>query len=414
MNRRAFLTSALAAALTAGCGFSTVRPPDARRAAGVDRSAVDPVVPTAPVVDGLVAFGSDLGRALADPMTNLVFSPASIGFAFGMVRAGARGATADQIDAAFRFPPTGPHAPLNTIAQAVVTPNGLAGRPGRPAVSVANGLFAQHGLPIAEAFLRTLAGDYGAGVADVDFSSPAAAEQINAWVRAQTAERIDKLFDKIAPDTLLVLANAIYLKADWQVPFDGESTTDATFTRADRSTVLVPTMRKFGESMSYASAPGWQAVELPYAGDELVMWVLVPTGHTPAVDLLAPPTLAAVRTGLVPTPVALTLPRWDFATDVKLVEQMRKLGVEVPFSSAADFSGITDGVFISAAMHRANITVNETGTEAAAVTGIGAAGSGPPEPQAEVRADHPFAFSIVHKPTGTPLFNGVVADPAAR
>lgn len=44
-----------------------------------------------------------------------------------------------------------------------------------------------------------------------------------------------------------------------------------------------------------------------------------------------------------------------------------------------------------------------TGTAFIAVCGR----CGPPA----VRADHPFAFAIVHRPTKTPLFIGHVADP---
>ena len=66
------------------------------------------------------------------------------------------------------------------------------------------------------------------------------------------------------------------------------------------------------------------------------------------------------------------------------------------------------------ALHRANITVDESGTEAAAVTAlvVDAAGAGPAS--VTVRADHPFAFAIVHQATAAPLFLGQVADPAAH
>jgi len=88
--------------------------------------------------------------------------------------------------------------------------------------------------------------------------------------------------------------------------------------------------------------------------------------------------------------------------------------MELPFDPGADFSGMTDlDLFIEQAMHRANITVDEWGTEAAAVTGLGFEESGPPEPDIVVHADHPFAFVIRHTATGTPLFIGQVADPTA-
>ena len=84
---------------------------------------------------------------------------------------------------------------------------------------------------------------------------------------------------------------------------------------------------------------------------------------------------------------------------------------EIGLTDLTNFGGISgSGLSVSDAIHRANITVDEQGTEAAAVTGIAIAicgGCGPPA----VRADHPFAFAIVHRPTKTPLFIGHVADP---
>jgi serpin B len=80
-----------------------------------------------------------------------------------------------------------------------------------------------------------------------------------------------------------------------------------------------------------------------------------------------------------------------------------------------DFSGISQTrLGLDQAVHRANITVDEWGTEAAAATGLAFIVSMPPPPQFVVRADRPFAFAIVHQPTGAPLFIGHVADPLAR
>ncbi len=71
----------------------------------------------------------------------------------------------------------------------------------------------QQGFAIGQPFLNTMAADYGSGVRTVDFTSPSAIALINAWVRTQTADRIQQLFDSLDPSTKLVLANAVYLKA---------------------------------------------------------------------------------------------------------------------------------------------------------------------------------------------------------
>jgi serpin B len=387
-------------------------------AQGVSRE-VPRDAPVGQTVDGLTAFGHHLFTVAADPDQNVVLSPLSIGYAFGMARAGAGGQTASQLDQVFGFPAVGPHTAFNDLDRQIGTVGELPPSPGAtrtpdaqpapPVVAIANGLFVQQGQAIQEGFLHTLAAQYGAGARTVDFPSGQGAEQINTWVREQTAQRIDKLFDQLDPATRLVLANAVYLKADWRTPFAKIPTTDATFTRADGTTVTVPMMRQ-QESLRYAAGPGWRAVELPYAGNELAMRVIVPRDDRTPGELLAPEVLDEVETGLRAEQMDLFLPRWDFATDLDLLPALGTLGL----TALADFSGISDvGFGLDQAVHRANITVDEWGTEAAAVTGMAFPTSAPPEPQVVVRADRPFAFTIVHQPTGAPLFIGQVTDPRA-
>jgi serpin B len=212
---------------------------------------------------------------------------------------------------------------------------------------------------------------------------------------------------------MLVLANAVYLKADWLRPFAGAGPTeDLPFTLADGSEVTVPTMKQL-DTMRYALGDGWQAVELPYAGEQLAMWVLVPSGEATAADVLTPDVLTAVGDGLIEGTVDLHLPRWDFDTDIELIPLLRALGMQAPFDpAAADFSGITEAqIWIADAIHRATITVDEWGTEAAAVSGLAFPESGPPAPDALIHVDRPFAFVILDRQEHAPLFLGQVANP---
>ncbi|MGH3912576.1 MAG: serpin family protein, partial [Pseudonocardiaceae bacterium] len=214
-------------------------------------------------------------------------------------------------------------------------------------------------------------------------------------------------FDQLDPATRLVLANTVYLRADWQTPFAKDPTTRETFTRADGTTVATPMMHQ-RESLRYASGEDWQAVELPYAASELAMRVIVPRGARPPAEVLSPQTLNQVEAGLRAEQVDLSLPRWDFTTDLDLLPALNRLGL----TALDDFSGISPaGLALEQAVHRANITVDEWGTEAAAVTGLSFVVSAPAQQRFVVRADRPFAFAIVHKPTGAPLFIGHVADP---
>jgi serpin B len=419
MRRRTLTTALLALAALAACGTPGSR---LLAAEGVERNlhaGPGPGPPVANLQPGLAAFGHALLTAVAKPGANTVLSPLSIAHAYGMARAGADPATGSELDEVFGFPPEGPHPAFNTLSRVIATtdePPPVPDRDARrdaqeteaspPVVRLASGLFVQDGLEVGAGFLRTLAAEYGAGARQVDFTSDAA-EAIDAWAEEQTAGRIRKVFDRLDPGTRLVIANALYLKADWAVPFTDPPEEAAAFTRADGTVVRTDLMRVEAE-LPYASGPGWQAVELAYAGSELAMWVVLPDAGGSVGDRLAPGALTGLGGRLEKTRVRVVLPRWDFSTALDLKEPLERLGLR-----STGYSGIADGLFLDRAAHTANITVDEWGTEAAAVTGLVFALSAPPPAEAVFRADRPFAFAIVHRPTLVPLFLGQVADPTA-
>lgn len=391
--------------------------------------ALDSVADWPDVVAGIRHFGSTLYRTNAMVSENFTVSPFSIAVAFGMLRAGSRGSTGSAIDAAFGFPRgttvSGPvHPALNALTAELVTdapvstepaPTSTNGVMPAPIVAIANGLFiAERFAPnVQRDFLQILAQQYGADPVAVDVADPQAAATINAWVARQTKNRIRKLFDALDPSTLLVLANAVYLKANWAYPFDQSQTQQGAF-RAPTGPVTTALMSQ-SLQCAYTAGDGWQRVAIPYTGGQLTMRIVVPTQPATTPAALLPAMTAALqpfKLSEAAASVELTMPKWDTASDLDLTSALPKAGLTVPFGPKADFSGIAPGLVISQAVHRANITVDELGTEAAAVTGIGVATSGIAR-SAVVRADRPFAWAIVHEPTGTPLFAGHVVNPAA-
>jgi serpin B len=124
--------------------------------------------------------------------------------------------------------------------------------------------------------------------------------------------------------------------------------------------------------------------------------------------------MSAVAGALHDEDVALSVPRWQYTSSMDLVAALGRLGLTLPFTPAADFGGISPGLFVNQAVHRATITVDEWGTEAAAVTGLAFATAGHSPAKIQLTVDRPFAFAIVHTATGVPLFLGQVADPSAH
>jgi serpin B len=430
--RRSLLLGALAALTAApltGCGRDQPVAPDDDAglliAKGVAHAQPAADAPIADLATAIGVFGHALGAASAQRGGNWVLSPLSIACAFAMARIGAGGSTAGQLDTVFGFPRSGRDDAFNAITRQLVTaeapPPPTRDRPSRaagsaappPVVCLGNALFPRAGLPIGQAFLDTLAAQYGAGARPVDFTSPKALRTINDWASRQTAGRITKVFDALDPATELVLANTVYLKASWAYSTPGAATVEQPFATAG-GRVDVPMFAQTG-TMAYGSGGGWQAVEVPYAGGDLAMRVLLPSAGGDPMDLLAPDTMTAIGRALVPALVEVTMPRWDFATDLDLRTSLMSMGLTAAFSDGADFDGISRDLHIDRAVHRANITVDEWGTEAAAVTALAMAAAGAaPEHPIRVTVDRPFAFAIVGGPQRVPLFMGGVADPGGR
>ena len=109
--------------------------------------------------------------------------------------------------------------------------------------------------------------------------------------------------------------------------------------------------------------------------------------------------------------ISLSMPRFEYASEFNLKATLVDLGMPDAFVlGAADFSGLdgTRELFIGDAFHKAVVSVDENGTEAAAATAL-------PIPCAMlpvIRLDHPFIFLIRDIETGTILFIGQVLDPS--
>ena len=381
------------------------------------------------LVAGNSAFAFNLYQAVSAEDGNLFYSPYSISLALAMTYGGARGETEQQMANTLQF----------TLSQDRLHPafNGLdlelAGR-GEGAkgtdeegfrLNIVNALWGQEDFEFLSEFLDLVAENYGAGMRLLDFINAAEDSRIviNDWVSEQTEGKIEDLIPQGVIDELtrLVLTNAIFFNAAWLYPFEESATKDATFHLLDGGEVTVPMMRGTA-GFGLAKGDGYQAVELPYDGDELSMVILLPDtdrfeGFESSLDA---DLVRTVTEGLVRTQVALTMPKFEFESDFGLADTLEAMGMPVAFISSlgpcsserADFSGMTGAceLFIKEVVHKAFVSVDEAGTEAAAATAVVLGiESLPPS----VTIDRPFIFLIRDIETGAILFVGRVADPSA-
>jgi serpin B len=362
------------------------------------------------LVAGNTAFALEMFATLsADALDqNFALGPYSISQAMAMLYAGARGVTAEEMQSALHFDVDVEHFHP--------TFNGLdlelLSRDGDITLRIANQVWAQTGFDPLPEFLDVLTRDYGAPLAVLDFGADPeqARGTINDWVERATEDKIPELFPSgtIQGNTKLVLTNAIYLDAPWKYTFDAALTRPSPFRLPNGSQAMVDMMH-FDDFLPSAAGSDWQAVELPYRGDEVSMIAVVPE-NLPAFEVaLTPARLWEIVDAIHDGGIHLSFPRFTFSSHASLKEAFRALGARSLFDGA-DLSGIGGGgLFVSAIEHEAYVQVDEEGTKAAAATGVAVADSHGPT----VSFDRPFMFFIIDRPTKSVLFLGRVTDPRA-
>jgi len=375
------------------------------------------------LVEGNTAFAFELYQALKEKEGNLFYSPYSISLALAMTYAGARNETAEQMADTLQFmlEQDRLHPAFNWLdAELATRGEGAEGQDGEGfRLNIVNAIWGQKDYTFLSTFLDVLAENYGAGLRILDFITETEASRlaINQWVSDQTEGRIEDLIPQGAIDALtrLVLTNAIYFNAAWEYPFDEDITADGPFYLLDGGQVSVPMMKQT-EAFGYTEGEGYQAVELQYDGNELSMVILLPeAGQFQAFEEgLQPQQVCDIISGLQPTLVALTMPKFEFDSEFSLKDTLAEMGMPIAFSGEADFSGMTGApdLCISEVLHKAFVSVDEAGTEAAAATAV-VGETGMPGQPVEVTIDRPFIFLIRDIETGAILFVGRVLNPAA-
>jgi serpin B len=419
-------TAALLGLLLSACGA----PPAPSSMANVAQSSLQritsPKVPSddsRALVDGNNTFALDIYRTLSTQDENLILSPFSISLALAMTYAGARGETESQMADTLHFDlPQGQlHPAFNALDQDLATRGEAKSDEQEPLqLDIANAVWAEQTYPFLKEFLDLIASNYGAGIRLADFVKQFenVRIEINDWVSEQTQEKIKDLLPEGAlnPDTRMVLVNAIYFKADWLTQFNANNTSDAPFRRLDGTEVTVKMMRQ-QVSVPYYQGDGFQAVELPYAGDTAAMDIILPDeGNFEAVEsALSSELLNETLNGLQPTSMMLSMPKFTFESAFSLSDALRSMGMVDAFDDGtADFSGMTaqNDLFISDVIHKAFVAVDEEGTEAAAATAVIMERSSAIMSDLTLVIDHPFIFIIRDKPSGQILFIGRVLDPS--
>ncbi|XP_035300814.1 serpin B12 isoform X1 [Cricetulus griseus] len=424
-------------------------------------------------MDSLIAanskFSFDFFQEISkdDIRKNIFVCPLSISAAFGMVRLGARGDSARQIDEVLHFNELSkneskePNDSCSKSKSKVLSDSSLEGQKQTPAsqeqqdestdenellgcyfgkllsrldraktyyiLSMANRLYGEQEFPICPEYSDGVTQFYHTTIESVDFrgDTEKSRQEINFWVESQCQGKIKELFNKEAINnaTVLVLVNAVYFKAKWEKNFDCENTVDAPFCLSENEKKTVKMMNQKGKfRLGFIEELQAQILEMKYTMGKLSMLVLLPSCSEDNVKSLQElenkisheKIMAWSSSENMPEEsVAISFPQFVMEDSYDLNSILQGMGITDIFDEMkADLTGISKSpnLHLSKIIHKSFVEVDEMGTEAAAASGAVASEKSLPS-WVEFNANHPFLFFIRHNPTHTILFCGRVYSP---
>ncbi|KFO74898.1 Alpha-1-antiproteinase F, partial [Cuculus canorus] len=313
--------------------------------------------------------------ASRDKSGNIFFSPLSISTAFAMLTLGARSDTLTQILRVLSFNPreiseNEIHEGYRQLMQMVNRKNEVL------QLNMGNVLFVLDRLKPQQKFLNDLRNFYEGEAYPMNFKRADQAQiKINEYVAGRTNGKIKDLINNLDPLTEILLISYIYFNAEWEKPFDPKNTKKSKFFVDGNKAVEVPMMFGMGVfKHGYDEQLSSTVVQMDYKGGASAFFVLPDQGKMGKLEkkmncgrITRWRTLSSAR-----GTVNLRIPKFTLYGTYDLKEILYKMGIMDVFTDKADLSGITGQPQhrVSQAVHKAVIKVDETGTEAAAATGM--------------------------------------------
>lgn len=373
------------------------------------------------------AFGLELLKHLkGEKGKNQLVSPISAFSALSMIHSGAEGETQKEIARVLK---TG-----NLSREEVDSGNSALlkalNRSQSVKTEIANSIWVSSRYSINQEYESRMSLNYRAAVQAEDFTSSEAIDNINRWAKSKTHGKIPQVVKELDPALEALVLNATYFKGNWAEIFV-PSKTDTKFRLEDGSQVSAPFMVNEAE-YHYVKLKGAEAVKLPYG--EIVdknkllshfnMLLVLPDQQSTLDGLVANLTPAAwqnIQTVLKEDSSLrygkVEMPKFSYSAEIELKEVLATLGLNLTFSDSAELTGMVENerLKISQAFQKTFIKVDEEGTEAAAVTGVGVVAAGlPGQLEFDLVANRPFLIAIQDDATGAILFLGTVQNPNAQ
>jgi len=367
-------------------------------------------------------FGWNLYQRVAeDNNDNIFLSPLSLHTVLTMVYTGAREETRTQMAEVLRLEglsDSDVDTAYNGLLSELDPENADAAQ---TELAIANKVYASDSFSFQDAFITNLEDNYQSDLEELSFASDpeGSRETINTWVSEQTNNKIPELLGDgtVNPDTVMVIVNAIYFLATWQHQFDEQFTVSGTFTVAEGEDRQVDMMMQSGQFV-VKTVPEFddaRLLELPYLDGDTSFFILLPSEISNLAALEDSFTLDAFQAAVSMEEHAshyrIKIPKFEMQQEMNLRDMLINMGMRNAFGiTEADLTGISEEaqLYISEVVQKTYIKVNEEGTEAAAVSGVGISTTSMPM---DFFVNRPFMFFILHKPSSTILFMGRYTSP---
>lgn len=334
------------------------------------------------------------------PSENIVVSPYSAGVALSMLEEGADGETKVELD--------------NALNSCLFRSESF-GDGDTVVVKSANSVWISDNFSVRNHYVDLLGKDYDALVTTQNFADPATLHAINNWCSENTEGKITGILDRLSPNTVMILANALYFNASWENKFDELLTREDVFYGSDGENKVKMMSRK--GKYNYVEYQGAQMIELPYSGGQFSMFVVLPPsgiGIDDVMPYINETVFDSAMANMEVAEVRFKMPRMKLETSMSLNDVLKGMGVRTAFGPAADFSGISamGPLVLSDVNQKCYIDVTESGTEAAAVTSaqIQLTSVRPELNVKTMTVNRPFMFFIADRNTSDILFAGKIVN----
>jgi len=344
---------------------------------------------------------------------NAVYSPACLYMALALAASGASGGTLGEMYSAMG---------LSKMSGDIVTENvnklfrELYGNEDYGHLLLYNSLWLSSEYSFNEDFLNNARESYFTEVYTLDPSAKYDTDPIAEWISEKTGGKLEYSPTNL-DNIVMTLISTIDFYGEWTDSFKEDNNTAGDFTKSDGTKVTAEYMNK-SSSGSFTKGDGWTMASIPCkSGAE--MYFILPDEGTDIGSIVGDPEKMAELLGGNGTEagssygtITWSVPKFDFTSDLDLIDLLKGMGMTSAFCEDADFSGISANkpLYIAGAKQSSRVAVNENGVSAASYTELMFAGSAMPTDKAEMILNRPFAFALVYR--GVTLFTGVVGDPS--